>query len=53
MSKNERLLKICKKFRDDHGITCPETIYQCDKVIEDASQFIEEVMEIIGYVEEK
>ena len=50
MTKAEKLLKICKKFRDDHDISCPETIYLCDNVIEDASEFIEQIMEIIGYV---
>jgi len=40
-------------FRDKHDISCPETIYQTDRVIVDAYEFIERLVEIVGYKEEE
>jgi len=36
-------------FIIDHDIHCPETIYQTDRVIENAYTFIEDVCNIVGY----
>jgi len=46
-----RLKNIVEKFRDQNDIHCPETIYQRDKVIENAYEFIEELMDVVGYAE--
>ena len=42
-------MKLCKKFIKDNEISCPETICQSDKVIQNAYDFIEEICEIVGY----
>ena len=43
------LESFCRAFINSHGITCAETIYQTDKIIEDAYEFIEGICNIIGY----
>lgn len=43
---------IVKKFVKEQEISCPETIYQCDWVIENAYSFIEELCNVVGYNEE-
>lgn len=48
----EKLELIVKKFVEDNNISCPETIYQCDWVIENAYEFIEQLCEAVGYVED-
>lgn len=45
----ERLLAHCRAFISKQGITCPETVYQCDWVIENAYEFIEGICDIVGY----
>jgi len=50
----EQLLALwehCGKFVKDQVIICPETIYQTDRVIGNACEFIEGVCGIVGYVE--
>lgn len=49
---SKKLEKIVKTFIEKHNITCPETIYQTDKVIESAYEFIEELCEEVGYLDE-
>lgn len=34
---------------DEQEITCPETIHQSDRVIENAYEFIEVLAEVVGY----
>ena len=46
---NVTLYALCKRFIDDNGITCPETIYQTDRVVLNALEFIEHVCENVGY----
>lgn len=36
-------------FRDRHEITCPETVFQTDKVAEEATSFIGDALRIVGY----
>lgn len=48
---DRQLIELCQKFINDHGISCPETIYQSDRVIEDAYEFIEAICELVGYQE--
>lgn len=48
----ERLKKledICKSFVSQMEIRCAETIFQCDRVITNAYDFIENVCDCIGY----
>ena len=44
-----KLFKECHKFIVDNKISCPESIAQCDHVIENAYEFIENVCNIVGY----
>lgn len=50
MSKEQKLLKLCQKFIKDNKISCPEAIYQCDWVINNAYDFIENICDIVGYL---
>ena len=43
------LKRACRGFIDHNRIGCPETIYQSDRVIENAYEFIEQICEIVGY----
>lgn len=45
----EALFDLCQKFIRENRISCPETIYQMDHVIEHACEFIHDVCEIVGY----
>jgi hypothetical protein len=45
------LWKVCKKFVEEQEIGCADTIHQCDWVIEHAYEFIEDVCNVVGYVE--
>ena len=40
-------------FIEEHGISCPETIYQTDRVIENAAQLIEKLADVVGYIPHK
>lgn len=51
MSKQKDLLKLCKTFIEEQRISCPESIHQTDRVIENAYEFIEEICDIVGYFE--
>ena len=43
----------CLEFVEAQNIRCPESIYQTDRVIENAYEFIEDVCNIVGYTESK
>lgn len=47
----EKVLAIVEKFVVDQRITCPEAISQCDRVIENAYGFIEDLCDVAGYKE--
>ena|SRR6218665_2285409 len=53
----EELRKLAKikatiqNFVDKYDISCAETIYQTDRVIENAYEFIHELVELTGYKE--
>lgn len=47
--QKDKLVDVCQKFVHDNKISCGETIYQCEWVIEHAYEFIEEIVDIIGY----
>jgi CO dehydrogenase/acetyl-CoA synthase epsilon subunit len=53
MTKEQELFELCKKFIEEQNIFCAETIYQSDRVIENAYEFIEDVCNIVGYVEDE
>jgi hypothetical protein len=45
------LYEEVEKFIAENQITCPETIYQSDRVNVEALEFIERLCEIVGYCE--
>ena len=51
MYTTKEIEDVVKKFIDDNNIDCAETIYQVDKVIENAYDFIQELCELVGYKE--
>ena len=46
-----KLWTMCERFIVDQRIHCAETVYQTDRVIEHAYEFIEQVCDIVGYVD--
>lgn len=50
---NSRLTVIVKKFVKEQRITCPEAICQSDRVIENAYGLIDELCEVVGYLDEE
>lgn len=49
--KAHQLLELCRKFIKDNRIYCEETVYQSDRVIENAYDFLGEMCNIVGYPE--
>jgi glutaminase len=49
--KAERVLQIAEKFIADQKIVCSEAVYQSDRVIENAYEFIEAICNVAGYFE--
>ena len=49
----DKLEQICRKFITDNKISCEEAIYQCDWVGENAYEFIQEICDCIGYMEDE
>jgi hypothetical protein len=47
--KSNAVLELVEKFIVDHKISCSETVYQCDDVIESAYEFIDSICEISGF----
>jgi hypothetical protein len=47
--KEDTLLLFCRQFVASQNITCAESVYQTDRVIEAAYGFIEGVCDIVGY----
>ena len=50
MTKEQELFALCQKFIDKHDIWGDEMIYQSDRVIENAYEFIADICGIVGYV---
>lgn len=46
------LWTTCMKFIEDQRIGTAETVYQSDRVIENAYEFIHQVCEIVGYLQQ-
>ena len=47
--ENSKLANHCKSFIKDQKVRCPEDVWQSDKVIENAYEFIEGICNIVGY----
>ena len=45
------LFDLCAKWVQKMEITCPEAVYGCDRVAEEAATFIEQICKIVGYYE--
>jgi hypothetical protein len=45
------LWELCRKFIDDNKITCEETCFQSDRVIENSLDLVYQICEIVGYAE--
>lgn len=51
MEKAEKVLAIIYEFIEEQRIGCAETIYQSDRVIDNAYDFIEALCNVAGYME--
>lgn len=48
-TEKHALWKLCERFIRENNITCAEAVYQTDRVIENADEFIERICAIVGY----
>lgn len=48
-SQKEKLWNLCSKFIKDLDISCSETIYQSDRIVENSLELIEKMCDIVGY----
>ena len=46
------LWAVCSKFIEEQNISCEETIYQTDWVIENAYNLIGDICNVVGYNED-
>lgn len=53
LDKGADLLALVSAFVEKHHISCPEVIHQADRVIENAYEFIEELVDVAGYLPEE
>jgi len=52
LTQARKLVEHCEQFIQDQSISCAETVYQTDRVIENAYEFVEGVCDIVGYYED-
>jgi hypothetical protein len=45
----DKLLTLCRRFIKDNQISCAESIWQTDRVSENALSLIEDIAELLGY----
>lgn len=45
----QELLRLCRDFIQKNNISCAEAVYQTDRVMENAPEFIEGICSIVGY----
>lgn len=50
MSKKDFLWELCQNFIAAQEISCAECVYQSDRVIENAYEFIEDICNVVGYL---
>lgn len=48
-TKDQKLKHICRKYVEEQKISCPECVYQSDRVILNAHELIEELCDVVGY----
>jgi hypothetical protein len=48
-----KLWSLCSSFIKDQRIYCSETIYQTDRVIENAYEFIDNICQNVGFAGEE
>ena len=53
MKPKDKLWQVCKNYIINNGISCAKTIYQTDKVVLSSLELIEQICEIVGYLELK
>lgn len=51
LQKCDKLYKIVEDFIDEQNIWGEECVYLCDRVIENAYDFIAQLCDIVGYKE--
>ncbi len=51
MQELVKLWNICSDFINNQRIWGAESVYQVDRVIENAYEFIHEICETVGYIE--
>jgi len=51
IARLSKLEKVVAAFIEKQEVSCPEVIYQSDRVIENAYEFIEALVDIVGYYE--
>jgi len=49
ITRLSRLEQIIRDFIEEHHISCPEVIHQSDRVIENAYELIEALVDQVGY----
>jgi len=52
LKMDQQLFDLCAAFIREQRIRCAETIYQTDRVIENAYEFIEKICDLVGYLED-
>jgi GTP-dependent phosphoenolpyruvate carboxykinase len=52
LAQAQALVAHCEQFIQDQRIHCAETVYQTDRVIQNAYEFIEGVCDILGYYDD-
>ena len=45
----DELLQVCMDFIRENGISCPEVIYQSDRIILNSQDFIKRICDVVGY----
>jgi hypothetical protein len=50
INKQLELYNLCIKFIENNGIRCAETIYQTDNISENSLKLVENICDIIGYI---
>jgi hypothetical protein len=49
--QKDELLQICIDYIYENQISCSEVIYQSDRIILNAQEFIERICDVVGYCE--
>ena len=49
LKQNDDLFKVCENFIKEQEISHPESICQCDDIILNAYQLINDICDIVGY----